>query len=241
MTADVFNIAKEMPRFRTRADVEAYLPNIKNERTRAYVEEVSSLFSHYEGREDPIMERLGIASPSEMTVHYALKEYFNEQGMFAFVSERWITPFVEWIGQRKVLEVMSGAGHIAYALRERGVDIRATDDMTWAERRGWDLLTKVERWDAVAAVDEFGPDVDIVLMSWPYMDDTAFNVLERLHKVNPLALVVYIGEWGGCTADESFFKHFGEIEDDEKFNEAARKYQHWAGLHDRLYLGRYRE
>ncbi|KAA9007339.1 hypothetical protein F4V43_02310 [Paenibacillus spiritus] len=55
---------------------------------------------------------------------------YNKEGMFAFVSWRWINPFVEWIDNRRCLEVMAGRGILSYALRQKGVDIITTDDFS---------------------------------------------------------------------------------------------------------------
>ena len=66
---------------------------------------------------------------------YLHRNNLQEAGMFAYVSWKWVNPFVRWIGKRKVLEVMAGAGYLTYALREKGVDVIATDNKSWYEKR----------------------------------------------------------------------------------------------------------
>jgi hypothetical protein len=169
------------------------------------------------------------------------EEYIKERG-FSFVSWKWINPLVNWIGNKKCLEVMAGKGTLSYALRQKGVNIITTDDFSWAKSgyHEWnETLTEVVNMDAVDAVDKFGKDIDVLIMSWPYMDDTAFRVIKRLHEVNPSALIIYIGEsMGGCTANEDFFYHFERI-DDELFDEVTSNYERWQGLHDYPMLGKY--
>jgi hypothetical protein len=174
---------------------------------------------------------------SHSTKEHRLKDAYQSAGMYGFVSWRWVRPFVEWIGQRKVLEVMAGRGWLTYALRQKGVDVVAIDDFSWFT--SYDPITDVIEMDAVTAVDVY-KDVDIVIMSWPFMDNTAYQVLKKMHESNPSALLVYIGEYGGCTADELFFDHLVEVED-ESFKEVARNFQSWHGFHDHLMLGRYEE
>lgn len=173
---------------------------------------------------------------------HSLRQAYIKLGMYGFVSWRWIEPFVEWINGRKVLEVMAGRGWLSHALRLKDVDVIATDNFSWSNHNGWkEPLTKIIEADAVKSIDLFGDKVDIVVMSWPYMDNTAFQVLKRLHEVNPSALVVYIGEHnGGCTADKAFHQHFEEIKD-KKFNNVISNYQSWHMIHDRPFLGKYRE
>lgn len=175
-----------------------------------------------------------------------LRGAFNDAGMFGFVSWKWVNPFVEWIGTRRVLEVMAGRGWLTHALRIKGVPVIATDDFSWANGGGWqEPLTQVDHLDAIESVKLYGEQIDILIMSWPSMDDTAYEVLKELHKVNPNALCVYIGEGPcGCTANDNFFNHFEEEQDWEntpKWVEVLDNFQHWHGFHDRPAVGRYRK
>ena len=172
-----------------------------------------------------------------------IKEFYNDLGMYAFVSWRWVNPFVEWLGNRKCLEVMAGRGWLSYALRQKGVDVIATDDYSWAKEKGWpDPLTQVIKMDAIKSVEKFGRGIDVLIMAWPYMDDTAYRTIKKLHEVNPHALVVYIGERdGGCTADQSFFDHFLFAEDRQFYKTVTANYQSFNLIRDRILLGKYVE
>jgi hypothetical protein len=241
-----FDIPQEIPRFRTMEEVNAFLPKL-NERQRESILQVAD--TTFRVREEMIMkfgrmsdtEFLLGYNPSELSISFYAKEYYNSLGMYGFVSHRWVKPFAEWIGNRKVLEVMAGAGHLSYALKQYGVDVIATDNNSWANERGWEPVTEVMEADSVEAINLWGDKIDILLMSWPYMDDTAYRTIKQLNEVNPNALIVYIGEGnGGCTASEEFFDHFNQINDDKKFNIAEALFQRWPGIHDYLCLGRYK-
>jgi hypothetical protein len=167
------------------------------------------------------------------------KEAWTKAGMYAFVCWIWVEPLAEWLRGKRVLEIMAGAGWLARALREKGIDVVATDDHSWPRKHEWTLQTEVEELDALKAIQKYADQTDILVMSWPYMDPTAFLSLQAWAKLKPGALAIYIGEGdGGCTADEEFFQHFEEVED-PAFDEIARKYVTWWGLHDRINLGRY--
>ncbi|MFJ7982362.1 hypothetical protein ACIQ1D_19050 [Lysinibacillus xylanilyticus] len=173
-----------------------------------------------------------------------LKEKFNEMGMFCFVSWAWVNPLVEWLGNKKCLEVMAGRGWLSHALRQKGVDVVATDDFSWhgmPQFSKWiDIVTEIEDLDAVEAVRKYGKNIDVLIMTWAYMDNVAYKTIKELHKVNPQAKIIVCGEGrGGCTADDKFFDHFDEIEDEDFYRNVASKYETWNGLHDRLTLGRY--
>lgn len=176
---------------------------------------------------------------------YVMRDKYIKEGMFGFVSWKWVNPFVKWINNRKCLEVMAGRGILSYALKQKGVNIITTDDFSWhtkEEFKQWNnSITEIEKIDAIEAIKKYGKEVNIVIMSWPYMDNTAYQVLKTLYEVNPFVYLVFIGEhWGGCTADDEFFQHFEEIED-ENFQVVNEKYERWFGLHDYMMLGRYKK
>lgn len=167
------------------------------------------------------------------------KDLWNTRGMYAFVCWTWIEPMAKWIGKRKVLEVMAGGGWLAKALHEKQVDIVATDDHSWKEKFKWDLQHPVEELTAIDAIEKYGSRSDILIMAWPYMNSDGFNAIKAWNRVNPGGLIIYVGEPpGGCTADESFFEHFKQIENSD-FQRISNKYRTWHGLHDSIILGQY--
>lgn len=157
---------------------------------------------------------------------------------FAFVAYEWVRPLSRWIGNRKCLEIMCGSGTLAYALRECGTWIIATDNGTWSSAPRWfeKPWTDVRNVDCVKAIEMYGKDVDFVVCSWPYMDDMAYRCLLKMREINPLCKMIYIGEWeGGATANNDFFATLKEINDSE-FEAAVANYKQSWGIHDRPYL-----
>ncbi len=159
---------------------------------------------------------------------------------FSLVCTQWIKPLSQWIGNRKCLEVMSGCGSLTKALKDEGINIIATDNFSWKGIDNWNntkhYWTEIEDMDAIESIEKYGKEVDIIIMSWAYMDDTAFRVLQTMRKVNPDLIMIYIGEGHeGCTADDEFYDSLIEIEDNE-FSNINKLYPRWFGIHDCLWL-----
>lgn len=176
----------------------------------------------------------------DMMDSYYQRREWTKKGMFAFVSQDWTKPLAKWIGTRKCLEVMAGAGWLAKALKDEGVDIIASDNHTWGRKQEWVLVTDVIEEDATISVTNHGEFRDILIMSWPYMDDHAYMAAKQMYIQNPKALILYIGETeGGCTANEKFFEHFEPILDPQ-FEQAVENFKSWDGIHDYPYLGKFK-
>lgn len=165
---------------------------------------------------------------------------------FVLISKSWIRPLSKWIGKRRCLEIMAGTGMLSKALKDENIDIIATDNYTWGKETAGDvfsewftkpyLWTEVEKLDAISAIKKYGKQVDIVICSWPYMDDNLYDALIKLRKINPKAILLYIGEdWGGCTASDNFFETATYI-DDKEIYKINKKFQSWAYIHDRIKL-----
>jgi hypothetical protein len=158
---------------------------------------------------------------------------------YALISLDWIKPLAHWIGERKCLEIMAGTGALSFALKQEGIDIIATDNFSW---KYWhennSLWTNVENLDAITAIEKYGKNINIIICSWAYMDDTLYKALLKMREINPFCQMIYIGEGiGGCTADDDFFDNIQPINNDA-FENAVKDYPQWYGLHDRIQLGR---
>ena len=167
---------------------------------------------------------------------YEQRSKFIQQIGFSLVSLDWIIPLSKWIGCRKCLEVMSGTGALSFALLQQSVDIKATDNFSWDTENSWNkqknYWTDIENIDVIEAIKKYGKNIDIIIMSWPYMDDTAYRVLQIMREVNPQCLMIVIGEsHGGCTANDEFFDSIVEVEDNA-FNVAVKEYKRWWGIYD---------
>lgn len=173
---------------------------------------------------------------------FALREAYIETGMFGFVSWKWVNPFVEWLNGRKCLELMAGRGWLSYALSLKDINIIATDNFSWHKyHTKWnDTLVDIEKIDALKAVEKYGSQVDVVIISWPYKGNETFNSLKKLNLLNPDALFVFIGEPNPYVcADEEFLNNF-ELINDDQFKVVQRNFQSWEGFKDQIYLGKYK-
>lgn len=156
---------------------------------------------------------------------------------FVFLSKEWVEPLSKWIGNRKCLEVMAGTGSLSKSLQDYGVNIIATDiiDDSYFQCREWEdkRWTDIEQISAVDAIEKYGKDVDIVIMSWPpYQRPDGYEALMKMREINPDLIMIYIGETeGGCTADDDFFE-VAEYIDDESFDEAVKEFKSSFGIHD---------
>lgn len=170
----------------------------------------------------------------------AYRNLFIEKQGFALLSHDWINKLVKYINNRKCLEVMARCGSLSKILKDKGVDIIATDDFSWNGNANWNASrnywTDIEDIDCIEAIGKYGTDRDVIIMSWPYMDDNAYKCLMTMRKINPEAIMICIGEgYGGCTANNSFYDAMKEIDEDDsdKINE---NFTQWFGLHDRVFI-----
>jgi hypothetical protein len=162
----------------------------------------------------------------------------KEQG-FALLTNEWIDKFSKWIGNKKCLEIMSGSGALTKTLRDRNIDIIATDNFSWHGYNSWNdnknYWTEIEDLDCIEAIEKY-KDRDVVIMSWAYMDDNAYKCLLKMREVNPDMTMVVIGEgWGGCTASENFFDNIAEVDDKEMYD-IDLIYPRWNGIYDHIQL-----
>ncbi len=212
---------------------------ITNKQSDEYIIKMQKVFYDIENKRVPdtipedVRLSLHFTNPAYMEVMYYRDRYIEQVG-FARISKEWVRPLAKWIGKRKCLEIMAGSGALSYALKNEGVRVVATDDFSWGKPfKPW---LRVENLDCILAIEKYGAEVDFIICSWPYMDDTAYRVLLKMREINPKCRLIYIGEgYGGCTADELFFDEV--VEDNVKgFYKAVENFSSWEGIHDNLIL-----
>lgn len=93
-----------------------------------------------------------------------------------------------------------------------------------------------EQLDAVSAIKKYGKEIDLVICSWPYMNDNCYNALLCMRKVNPDTAMLYIGEGSGGATASNKFCHAAVFVDDLSFSQAVRNYRPVFTIHDSLYL-----
>ena len=135
-----------------------------------------------------------------------------------------------------VNELCCGTGWFSHWMRKYDIPlITATDNKTWGKYKANNkFLPIVKKEDAVKFVNKT-PETDMYILSWPYMDPLARMIWDAMR---PGQYLLYIGEdWGGCTADESFFQAIeGSEVEDKDFLEVENNFVQFWGLHDRPVL-----
>lgn len=127
---------------------------------------------------------------------------------------------------KKILEVASGRGWLAKGITESGGQIKATDDKSWFTEH--EELCEIEHIDAEEAVKKYKNEYDILLISWPDTDDTAFKCIKEWGDKKD---IIFIGEIGGCTADHNFAQNF-------KINETAPYEKISNDIRENIYIGK---
>lgn len=148
------------------------------------------------------------------------------------ISKSWLRELVPLLRNKNVLEIMSGNGMLAKGLKEFGIHVIPTE---LAPENYSDAWVCTEKIDAIEAIKKYGTHVDFVLCSWPPMSNLMDRCLLEMRKVNPTLLLIYIGEFGGCNADESFCNH-AKVIDNSYIAGAANKMLSWGGIHDSIFL-----
>lgn len=195
---------------------------------------LASYFRRLNRRELPEVYPPEVSMPSPFLDYY--RSAFIQLMGYSLVCRSWVRPLAQFIGSRKVLEIMSGTGALAKALEDEGVDIIATDDFSWKATFAGQW-TKVEKRSALSAVKKYGRSVDFIIMSWPYLDDMALKSLEKMRSINPDCRLIYIGEpKGGCNANDGFFSRAVLDEYDRALEPVRQEYPCWHSFNDTVCL-----
>jgi len=164
--------------------------------------------------------------------YFQVREECTKNGIWAIVDDIWTRELASWIGDRKCIEVMAGAGWLSRALANHGVDIKASDNDSWIGKQHNSNLNKVfdvYKWDAIETI-HLTSDYDVLLVSWPPLDSRVICDVCDAWGSGP---IVYIGEGpGGCCAPDEFWANFNEYPDYPDFNMKS-----WHGIHDYVYIG----
>jgi len=164
------------------------------------------------------------------------REYIRTIMGFSLLSHSWIKPLAKWIGKRKCLEIMAGTGALSKVLSDYGVSVIPTDNYAWHEIHfNQTLWCPVINIDAVKAIETYGKNVDLIIISWATMDDLLYKCLLTMRQVNPKLILLYIGETGSCCANNEFFNIANVIIDNQLYQN-LHNYQTWFAIYDKIIL-----
>ena len=140
-----------------------------------------------------------------------------------------------------VVEVFAGNGLFSRMLKDRGVDIIATEKYSpeenkYATVRNQSTFSDIILMDAKNAAKEYS-NRDIILMSWaPDKNRIASDTLLEFKKHNPKGKAFVLTEpYGGCTMDDRSFKISKEIFD-EKIVDINKSHNSFRGIADTFQL-----
>ncbi|KEQ18717.1 hypothetical protein [Endozoicomonas numazuensis] len=142
----------------------------------------------------------------------AFNDLLSGLDIWALVNHKWVSELVNWVKGNSCLEVMSGNGFLAKALKQNGVEVIATDDRSWDDPDSDKIrFYDVETLDAIDAIKKYS-DKKVLIMSWPPPNvSVSYDVLKAWGSEKP---VIFIGDKkGGMTACDDFYSHFKAIDE----------------------------
>ena len=159
-------------------------------------------------------------------------EYIYNAG-YGVITKPFADNLATYLKGKKCLEIMAGKAVISKALRDRGIDIIATDNFSWHDKRITnDTWTEVENIEAGDAIRKYN-DVDVIIASWMPLDVRGKRLARMIRKYNPNVQIISIEE--DCTANETWYDRVEYI-DDNMFADVYTSYKSWFGVHDRPML-----
>lgn len=98
-----------------------------------------------------------------LTQQKLLMPLVQDKGIYCFYTKELIRELTELIGGQLCLEIAAGDGTLARFLKDEGVQVTATDDLSWSH--AIDYPENVENLSAKKALAKYQPPV--VICSWP--------------------------------------------------------------------------
>ncbi len=139
----------------------------------------------------------------------ALIEYFS---MYGYVSTPFVQDLSRYLGNQPILELMAGHGYLSAGLRALNPEqvIIATDNQLWREQPNITLdqpVTIVENMTGLAALEKYGQEVAVIMMSWAPDTSTAdWDLLQVIRENYPTKKLLVIGEYQGATNSKVFWQ-----------------------------------
>lgn len=148
---------------------------------------------------------LPVLSMGRMGLLMSREKYIAQYG-FILLTKECLNALFELLRGKRVLDVGSGVGFLAHCLAEKGVEITALESFDPSTEENEYFRGKPWKLDKTCSFeDELPGEYDVVILSWPCMDKPF--AYEVALSMKPGQLLVYQGEWRGCTADGAFFDY----------------------------------
>lgn len=162
---------------------------------------------------DQLWDQYSTALPKLDQLLRNFRDYLEETyGMWSYTNSSFTNALSHYLNGAPVLEIMAGNGYISKGLRNSNPrqTVYTTDSLAWTTENetGKHPVTKVEKLDALAAIDKYGKDVEYVIMSWaPDKGEEDWQVLQHLRQNYPTIKLLVIGEQNGATNSPAFWKN----------------------------------
>lgn len=163
---------------------------------------------------------------------------------YSLLPIEWFERFAShpYIKNKKILEIFAGSGILSLGLQFNGVTIHPTDNLSWFKkdevmgiednldqkhsRHGSIYINDIEQLDALEAVEKYKDDYEVLLFSWPPIDDPiSIEACRMWSTKHPDGIIVYIGETKeGCTGCRELYEEYVTIETFPMYN--------YRGIHD---------
>jgi len=175
-------------------------------------------------------ERFHLFDDNRLTIAvFHLREAVIRNCGFVTLTKPFLDELADVLRGRVCFDVLAGGGRLAWELNERGCTIYPSDNFKWKEHKDstayyFERIFDVEDIDCHEVIERDVDEGDVVMIVWPH--DWAKPIAERAFKKG--AKVLYIGELGGCCAEEEFCDGF-------EFDYIKTCYRTYGGLHDELY------
>lgn len=154
-----------------------------------YLEEFNKILSKKSNRKMALLaQQVGVSA--EMAAGMCREELVDQYG-WAIPDQKAIEIIAKYA---PIIEIGAGMGYWAYLLKQLNIDVLAYDSAPLDEP----CWTKVLQGDESLVKDH--PHRSLFLCWPPYDEPMAADCL-RNYAGN---VVIYVGEWCGCTADEDF-------------------------------------
>ena len=137
---------------------------------------------------------------------YSIRDTFIKNFGYWIINQQNINNLKEFIGNSKVLEIMAGTGYVGNLLATNGINIVSTDNNSWSGTFKT-VYRRDECIDCIKAIEKYGKECDVLLMSWvPYQETIGAKAMSLYHEINPNGAIIWIGEpeGGCCGCDEDF-------------------------------------
>lgn len=161
-----------------------------------------------------------------------MRESIISLSSFPLITKTWINILADYLCGETCVEIMAGSGMLAYALREKGIHVIATDNKEWNWEYPWIDIKEMGYQETIRC---YMRNCSYLILSWPEMGENAYHALELMRKANPEAKMIYIGEFGGCCADNKFVNE-AQIVDEKWIRKINENFMHWAGIHDKVLI-----